>query len=107
MIRILKFIGFLKPKTGQRQNQLKALTPGTYVAFASPHRIVKEITDIDEVFGDNVELFVARELTKKFETLYRGKPLDILEKLKDEIKGEFTLVFKIKKVKINKYEKMN
>ena len=100
-----KFIGFFKPKTGQRQNQLKKLTPGSYVAFGSPHRLIGELEDIKEVLGENTPLFIGRELTKKFETHYRGTVSEVLEAVKDEIKGEFTIVFEIKKVKVNKYAK--
>ncbi|MCK5945664.1 MAG: 16S rRNA (cytidine(1402)-2'-O)-methyltransferase [Mycoplasmataceae bacterium] len=98
-----KFLGFFKPKTGQRQNQLKKLTPGTYLAFGSPHRLMGELEDIKEVLGEETKVFIGRELTKKFETHYRGNVVEVIESVKDEIKGEFTIVFEIKKVKVNKY----
>jgi len=42
--------------------------------------------------GDK-EVVVYRELTKKFETIYRGSIINIIEELKkDEIKGEFVII---------------
>ncbi|WKX02609.1 16S rRNA (cytidine(1402)-2'-O)-methyltransferase [Candidatus Mycoplasma mahonii] len=100
------FIGFLKPKSGQRQNQLKKLSPGTYVAFVSPHRIMSELEDIKTVFTENIKLFLGRELTKKFETHYRGTVVDVMEAIKDEIKGEMSIAFEVPKFKkVNKYAK--
>ena len=62
------------------------------VFFESPHRVEKVL----QFFVDNCperEVFVARELTKTFEHLYRGKPADALAALRaDAVKGEFTVV---------------
>ena len=100
-----KFHGFLKPKSGQRINQLKKLEPGTHIFFASPHRIMGELDDIAEALGEDTNVFVGRELTKKFESHYRGTVLEVKEKVKDEIKGEFTVAIEVKKRKVNKYAK--
>ena len=100
-----KFLGFLKPKSGQRQNQLKALTPGSYVSFVSPHQILRTLEDMIEVLGKESKIFIGRELTKKFETHYRGTLEEVYDKLKDEVKGEFTIAFEIVKKKVNKYAK--
>jgi 16S rRNA (cytidine1402-2'-O)-methyltransferase len=41
---------------------------------------------------------VCRELTKKFETIYRGNIKDVIEEIKkDKIKGEFVVIIKGKK----------
>jgi 16S rRNA (cytidine1402-2'-O)-methyltransferase len=99
-----KFLGFLKPKTIQRQKQLKNLEFGTYITFISPYKLEKVLLDFKLVFKDEINIFLGRELTKKFETHYRGKPSEILLQIKDSIKGEFTMVFEIKKKKKkNKY----
>lgn len=100
-----KFLGFLKPKTIQRQNQLKALEPGTYIAFVSPHKMESTLEDIKVALGEETRVFLGRELTKKFETHYRGKISDVIENVKDEIKGEFTIAFEVVKKKVNKYAK--
>ncbi len=99
------FLGFLKPKTGQRQNQLKALLPGTHLAFVSPHKLEATLVDIKEALGEDTNVFLGRELTKKFETHYRGTIVEVQEAVKDEIKGEFTIAIEVKKRKINKYAK--
>lgn len=100
-----KFNGFLKPKSGQRINQLKALEPGTHIFFASPHRIISELEDVKEALGEDTQVFIGRELTKMFETHYRGTPDQIIDQVKDEIKGEFTMAIEVKKKKVNKYAK--
>ena len=100
-----KFNGFLKPKSGQRINQLKALEPGTHIFFASPHRIISELEDVKEALGEDTQVFLGRELTKMFETHYRGTPDEVISQVKDEIKGEFTMAIEIKKRKVNKYAK--
>ena len=100
------FIGFLKPKKGQRQNQLKKLNSGSYVAFLSPHRLMQELEDIASVIGNDTKVFIGRELTKKFETHYRGTVLEVMAQVKNEIKGEFSIAFEVpKKEKVNKYGK--
>lgn len=100
-----KFLGFLKPKTLQRQNQLKKLEPGTYIAFVSPHKLIAILNDIKFVLGEDTNTFLGRELTKKFETHYRGKVTNIIENVASEIKGEFTIAFEVIKKKVNKYAK--
>ena len=101
-----RFIGFLRPKSGQRINQLKKLTEGSYVAFVSPHRIMSELEDIKTVFGEDFQVFIGRELTKKFETHYRGTVVEVMEQIKDQIKGEMSMAFEVPKAKkVNKYAK--
>lgn len=73
------FIGFPPPKSTARQNSfaiLKAvenigLTP-TYIWHEAPHRLIDMLKDLKEVFGENREAAVARELTKKFEEIGRA-----------------------------------
>ena len=98
-----KFHGFFKPKPIQRQNQLKKLMPGTHIAFISPHKLLKTLEDIDIVFGDDVNIFLGRELTKKFETHYKGTASNVLKEVEDNVRGEFTMALSIPKKKVNKY----
>ena len=88
------FDGFLPIKPGKRLNRLKALREmeTTIVLYESPHRIVATVTAIGEVFGD-VELVLARELTKQYEEIVKATPAMHLARLTAaEPRGEFTLV---------------
>ncbi len=88
------FEGFLSNKPIKRKNQLKKLKSEdrTAVLYESPHRILKLLTDILEVYGD-VEIVVARELTKKFEELRREKVTDALGHFKTTApRGEFIVI---------------
>lgn len=99
------FHGYLKPKKGQRDNQLSVLTKGTHIFLSSPHRIIEELKSIREIMPD-ARVFVGREMTKKFQTLYRGNIDQIISEIKNNLKGEFTLVLEIpKRKKVNKYDK--
>lgn len=100
------FEGFL-PHSGQhRRRVLKKIkerlgeNQETLVFYESPHRIIKTLADIKTILGD-VDVFLARELTKKFEELYNGKVEEVSGKLKEQfnldkkdskIQGEFVLI---------------
>jgi 16S rRNA (cytidine1402-2'-O)-methyltransferase len=88
------FDGFLPVKPGKRVNRLRALRDlcTTVVVYESPHRIVAALGAIRDVFGE-VDVVVARELTKRFEEIVRATPTEHLERLRaGAIRGEFTLV---------------
>jgi 16S rRNA (cytidine1402-2'-O)-methyltransferase len=69
------------------------------IFYESSHRIIKTLEEIyNKAEGLNYEIVVCRELTKKFETIYRGTIKKVIEKIKnDKIKGEFTVVIYLKK----------
>jgi len=88
------FEGFLPVKPGRRVNRLKALQAleTTIVLYESPHRIVAALEAMAEVFGD-IEIVVARELTKQFEEIVRATPAAHLERLRAAPpRGEFVVV---------------
>lgn len=88
------FEGFLSNKSARRKNQLEKLKneERTAVLYESPHRILKLLGDILEVYGD-VEIVLARELTKKFEEIKREKPSMLINHFKSTPpKGEFTVI---------------
>ena len=94
------FIGFPPPKSTARQNSfaiLKAvenigLTP-TYIWHEAPHRLVDMLKDLKEVFGENREAAVARELTKKFEEIQRGNLKSLLDQFSQiSPKGEIIVL---------------
>lgn len=88
------FAGFLPNRAQARRNRLKTLAKlkRSLIFYESCHRIQATLEDIQAVFGER-EIFVARELTKKFEEIKRGSAKDILEGLKQQKpRGEFVIV---------------
>ncbi len=88
------FEGFLSPKSARRKRQLTDLREEkrTLIFYESPHRIIRFLQDMLEVFGDR-QVAIARELTKKFEEIFRGKMTEAIEKLqRTPPRGEFTIV---------------
>jgi len=64
----------------------------TIVCYESPHRALASLEAIGQVFGQ-VEIVVARELTKQFEEIVRGTPAALHERFAAAaVRGEFTLV---------------
>jgi len=90
------FAGFLPVKGAERRAKLEALAAGPWaiVVFEAPHRISKTLADLHAALGDR-DVVVAREITKKFETITRlalaeaGAWVDAHE---DRRRGEFVLV---------------
>jgi 16S rRNA (cytidine1402-2'-O)-methyltransferase len=68
------FEGFLPAKTAARETALARLArePRALVFYEAPHRIVAMLDACAAAFGADRRAAVARELTKKFETVYRG-----------------------------------
>jgi len=92
------FLGFLPHKKGKETMLKKILeSKETVIFYESTHRIIKTLEKITSLMpggADNHRRFViGRELTKKFETIYRGNINQVLEKIKkDSFKGEFVVV---------------
>jgi len=84
------FIGFLHHKKG-RQTKLKEIAEEkrTIVLYESPYRIKKLLSELLKYTGDR-NVCIARELTKKFEEVYRGKISEVLLQIKE--KGEFVVI---------------
>jgi 16S rRNA (cytidine1402-2'-O)-methyltransferase len=93
------FWGFLPHKGSNRSSELsKVLNMQVdVILYESPHRIEKLISEIVDI--DNTrELFLAKELTKKFQKYYRGTAKEILDKFKTiNLKGEWVVVIRAKK----------
>lgn len=88
------FEGFLSNKSGKRKNQLGKLKEEgrTAVIYESPYRVLKLLEDILEIYGD-VEVVLARELTKKFEELKREKVSVLMEHFRAiPPRGEFIVI---------------
>jgi 16S rRNA (cytidine1402-2'-O)-methyltransferase len=90
----LLFLGFLPKKKGAAVKVLQDFSSldATIVIYLAPHGIVEMLKTITEVLGDR-PAFLAREMTKLFESNYSGTLNEIIRYLKSgEQKGEFTLV---------------
>ena len=86
------FYGFLDSKVSKRRDMLEKLkfVDHTMIFYEAPHRILKTMELMLEVFGDR-EVSLSREISKKFESVYRGNISSLLPSLAD-IKGEFVIV---------------
>ena len=87
------YYGFLPIKKG-RQKKLQAIREETrtVVIYESVHRIEKLVKEFSELFPERT-IVVCRELTKKFEEIWRGKASDLFSSLNDKtIKGEFVVL---------------
>lgn len=87
------FKGFIPQKKG-RQKKLQELSEEkrTIVIYESTYRIEKLLNELNEYMPDRI-IVVCREITKKFEEVWRGYPVDILNTLNEKtIKGEFVIV---------------
>ncbi|MCM8783841.1 MAG: 16S rRNA (cytidine(1402)-2'-O)-methyltransferase [Candidatus Omnitrophica bacterium] len=88
------FEGFLPAKVGARKKRLESLKEEkrTVIFYESPHRLLKTLQDIKEIWGD-CQICVVRELTKKFEEVVRGKVSDLIICFqKNSPRGEFIIV---------------
>tara|TARA_R110001592_G_scaffold186525_3_gene430896 strand:- start:37 stop:894 length:858 start_codon:yes stop_codon:yes gene_type:complete len=91
------FEGFLPHKSSGRKERLRAIAQDTctLVFYEAKHRILNTLDDMSDVLGDQREAVVARELTKTFESFYRGTLMEIHAQLSshdDHQKGEFVVM---------------
>lgn len=86
--------GFLPHKKGKQTKILSlAEEKRTTIFYESPHRIVKTLTMIKELLGEERGIVIGRELTKKFEEYVRGTVTEVLVHFESNVpKGEFVLL---------------
>ena len=86
------FYGFLSNKSSKRKKELLDLKnhPYTLIFYEAPHRLTEMLNDILETLG-NRKIAISREISKKFEEIYRGDLKDIIAEVKDA-KGEYVIV---------------
>lgn len=101
------FLGFAPRKPGKRRKWLEAVAddPGTLIMMESPQRLAETLSDALEVLGDR-EAAAAFELTKTFERIHREPLSALIERYREEPRGEVTLVIegaRITREKVNKY----
>jgi 16S rRNA (cytidine1402-2'-O)-methyltransferase len=87
------FLGFLPHKKGRQtlMTEIKG-SKRPVIFFESVHRILKALEQLSDC---DKQIIIGRELTKKFETIYRGTAKEILEILssdKSKVKGEFVVI---------------
>jgi 16S rRNA (cytidine1402-2'-O)-methyltransferase len=88
------FRGFLPHKSKKRRDLLQELEGmrETLVFYESPYRILGTLQDIFDILGDR-DIVLARELTKAYEEILRGKVSEIQRQIAGrKLKGEITLV---------------
>ena len=86
-------MGFI-PKAGKEKSEFLVKLFNSEiptVCFTSPKRLLKDL-DYFEKEGLESELVICRELTKKFETIYRGTAETLKNQISENIKGEITIV---------------
>ncbi|MBI2098196.1 MAG: 16S rRNA (cytidine(1402)-2'-O)-methyltransferase [Candidatus Wildermuthbacteria bacterium] len=96
------FLGFPPVKKGRKKFFEEVATSSHPVIFyESPYRIIKSLEELQGILRDspaaeNYSIVVGRELTKKFETIYRGTTAEVAKQLKREVpKGEFVVIVRI------------
>lgn len=91
------FMGFLSAKTKERREQLMSIAENnqTVVCYEAPHRIEVTLQEQNSVDPERI-LWLARELTKKFETTLTGTAKSLLSCLQEDPqqkKGEMVIIF--------------
>jgi 16S rRNA (cytidine1402-2'-O)-methyltransferase len=98
------FLGFLPEKSGARRTRLEELAAGvessdgatrrTLIFYEAPRRILDTLADLESVWGSELRIVVARELTKLHEEFLRGTVAEVRRALaaRDRVRGEITLL---------------
>ena len=88
------FEGFLPIKKG-RKTRLEELSieKRTMIFYESPHKLIKTLNDFSKAFGSERGVSVTKEISKVFESTFRGKIGEVIEQINEtKIKGEFVIV---------------
>jgi 16S rRNA (cytidine1402-2'-O)-methyltransferase len=107
------FEGFLPAKTQKKLNALALLKTETrtMVFYESPHRFMETLKALEEVFGADRKLTVAKELTKQFERFVTGSISEVIITFTENTdwqRGEFALIVEggVKLVEEKNYENL-
>ena len=86
------FYGFLSSKTSKMYEELENLKDSDYtlVFYEAPHRIIKTLNAMLEVFGDRY-ISISMEISKLHESVFVGKISEVINTFVD-IKGEFVII---------------
>ena len=89
-----KFIGFWPRKKGQQEQMIEDIKQQRipFVYYESPKRIIKNLETLAHKLP-SVAVFIIKEISKPYETYWRGGIFDVLDKMSQAtIKGEFVVV---------------
>lgn len=91
------FYGFLNSRESRRNKELEKLKDVrfTMIFYEAPHRIYDTLKSMYNIFGDR-KISISREISKKFESVYRGNIKELLDN-DNSFKGEFVIVVEGKK----------
>jgi len=88
------FEGFIPRTSGKRRNLFLSLKDQgrTLIFYESPRRLLSTLKDLLEILGDR-KIVIAREMTKMFEEMIRGKTSEVITRLENKaVRGEITIV---------------
>lgn len=92
------FIGFLPEKESQRIKKLQELQSlslkPTIISYCAPHKLHMTLVDMQQVYGDNQTITIARELTKLHEQVWNGTIKDAVTVF-NQPKGELVLLWNV------------
>ena len=89
------FYGFLQRKNSEQIAELQRLATlrDTTIFYEAPHRLKQTLENIQKVMGDDRQVVLARELTKKYEEFLRGTVAELVAWAKThDIRGEFVVM---------------
>ena len=104
------FIGFLSAKLGTKRKEIAALLTETrtLIFYEAPHRIESTLSEMAAGFGLSRQAVVARELTKRFETVYRGSLGELSARCCNDMnmkKGELVILLEASATQVDNTEK--
>ena len=101
------FFGFLPLNKKLRTQKFEdiARQKKTIIIYEAPHRIEATLNEIKEKFG-NIQIVLAKEITKIHENFIRGTIEEVLEQIKD-VRGEFILMFEMNGITETEEEENN
>lgn len=89
------FVGFLPSKTNEREKILEIYSKykETLIFYEAPHRLLKTLTSMKNIFGADRRISISREITKKFEEHKRFCLQEAIEYYENNpVKGEFVII---------------
>jgi 16S rRNA (cytidine1402-2'-O)-methyltransferase len=89
------FFGFLtrQKKLRQQQTAFLAQQQVTFILYESPHHLKKTLQELNNLLGEDRQIVLGRELTKKFEEFLRGTLAQALAWSQEQpVRGEFCLI---------------